>query len=143
MPTKTATTTRESARPELAQLPPRLAASLESYANRLELDVVARAYHFSEKAHAGQKRASGEEYIARWVEVAKPLADLHLDTASIASALMHDVVEDTIATLDGVRAEFGDEIARIVDGVTKIGKVQFRSTTEQQVENYRKLLLSM
>jgi guanosine-3',5'-bis(diphosphate) 3'-pyrophosphohydrolase len=127
----------------LSELPPRLAASIEPYLNRLEVDVIVRAYKFSEKAHAGQKRASGEEYIAHCVEVAKLLADLHLDTASVASALMHDVVEDTIATLEEVRTEFGDEIARIVDGVTKIGKVQFRSTTEQQVENYRKLLLSM
>src|SRR4051812_10837675 len=143
MATTSATTPKVNASDELKELPPRLAAPLESYANRLELAVVARAYRFSEKAHAGQKRASGEEYIAHCVEVAKLLADLHLDTASVASALMHDVVEDTIATLDEVRQEFGEEISRIVDGVTKIGKVQFRSTTEQQVENYRKLLLSM
>src|SRR5690606_41979571 len=83
------------------------------------------------------------EYVVRGVEVATILADLHLDTASIAAGLIHDVVEDTTTTLEDVRAEFGDEIAQIVDGVTKIGKVQFRSTTEQQVENYRKLLLSM
>jgi guanosine-3',5'-bis(diphosphate) 3'-pyrophosphohydrolase len=136
-------TTKDAAAPDLTRLPSRLRSSLEPYAQRLDVGTIVRAYQFSERAHAGQKRASGEEYIAHCVEVARLLADLHLDTASIASALMHDVVEDTIATLDEVQSEFGEEIARIVDGVTKIGKVQFRSTTEQQVENYRKLLLSM
>jgi guanosine-3',5'-bis(diphosphate) 3'-pyrophosphohydrolase len=127
----------------LDALPPRIRESIEPYADRLDLDVIARAYRFSEKAHTGQKRASGEDYLAHCVEVTKILADLHLDTFSLASGLIHDVVEDTEVTLDDVKAEFGEEIATIVDGVTKIGKVQFRSTTEQQVENYRKLLLSM
>jgi guanosine-3',5'-bis(diphosphate) 3'-pyrophosphohydrolase len=124
-------------------LPPRLRESVETYAERLDLDLIARAYRFSEKAHTGQKRASGEDYLAHCIEVTKILADLHLDGFSLASGMIHDVVEDTDVTLDDVRAEFGGEVAAIVDGVTKIGKVQFRSTTEQQVENYRKLLLSM
>ena len=110
---------------------------------RLDVDMIARAYQFSEKAHKGQKRASGEEYIAHCVEVAKILTDLHLDTISIVSGLVHDVVEDTLISLPELRDALGAEIANIVDGVTKIGKVQFRSNTEQQVENYRKLLLSM
>lgn len=127
----------------LDTLPPRLRESVEAHAERLDLDLIARAYRFSEKAHTGQKRASGEDYLQHCVEVTKILADLHLDTSSLASGLIHDVVEDTEVTLDDVRAAFGEEIATIVDGVTKIGKVQFRSTTEQQVENYRKLLISM
>jgi GTP diphosphokinase / guanosine-3',5'-bis(diphosphate) 3'-diphosphatase len=127
----------------LDALPPRLRESVETYADRLDLDVIARAYRFSEKAHTGQKRASGEDYLAHCVEVTKILADLHLDTISLASGLIHDVVEDTEVTHADVTAAFGPEIATIVDGVTKIGKVQFRSTTEQQVENYRKLLISM
>ena len=127
----------------LAALPPRLRASVEDYGERLDLELIARAYQFSEKAHAGQKRASGEEYIAHCVEVAKIVTDLHLDTTSIVAALVHDVVEDTLISLEDLRAELGDEIANIVDGVTKIGKVTFSSNTEQQVENYRKLLLSM
>ena len=94
-------------------------------------------------AHAGQKRHSGEDYIVHCVEVAEILAELHLDTATIASGLIHDVVEDTTATLEDVRDAFGDEVARVVDGLTKIARVQFRTNTEQQVENYRKLLLSM
>ena len=127
----------------LAALPARLRASLEDYGERLDLELIARAYKFSEQAHAGQKRASGEEYIAHCVEVAKIVTDLHLDTTSIVAALVHDVVEDTLISLEDLRAELGDEIANIVDGVTKIGKVTFSSNTEQQVENYRKLLLSM
>ncbi|MEX0907082.1 MAG: bifunctional (p)ppGpp synthetase/guanosine-3',5'-bis(diphosphate) 3'-pyrophosphohydrolase [Gemmatimonadota bacterium] len=127
----------------LDALPLQLRASVAAYAERLDLDLIARAYRFGEAAHRGQKRASGEDYLAHCVEVTKILADLHLDGFSLAAGLIHDVVEDTPVTLDDVRAEFGHEIATIVDGVTKIGKVQFRSTTEQQVENYRKLLLSM
>jgi GTP diphosphokinase / guanosine-3',5'-bis(diphosphate) 3'-diphosphatase len=127
----------------LRELPPRLRESIEPHAERFDVDLIARAYRLSEKAHRGQKRASGEEYIAHCVEVAKILADLHLDTISVASGLVHDVVEDTLISLPELREQLGEEIANIVDGVTKIGKVQFRSNTEQQVENYRKLLLSM
>ena len=127
----------------LSELPPRLRESIEPNAQRFDVDLIARAYQLSEKAHRGQKRASGEEYIAHCVEVAKILADLHLDTTSVASGLVHDVVEDTLISLPELREALGEEIANIVDGVTKIGKVQFRSNTEQQVENYRKLLLSM
>jgi GTP diphosphokinase / guanosine-3',5'-bis(diphosphate) 3'-diphosphatase len=127
----------------LAALPPRLRESVEDYGERLDLGLIAHAYKFSEKAHAGQKRASGEEYIQHCVEVAKIVTDLHLDTTSIVAALVHDVVEDTLISLEDLRAELGEEITNIVDGVTKIGKVTFSSNTEQQVENYRKLLLSM
>lgn len=127
----------------LAELPARLRESIEPNLDRFDLDLIVRAYRLSEKAHRGQKRASGEEYIAHCVEVAAILADLHLDTISVAAGLVHDVVEDTLIRLDELREALGEEIANIVDGVTKIGKVQFRSNTEQQVENYRKLLLSM
>jgi GTP diphosphokinase / guanosine-3',5'-bis(diphosphate) 3'-diphosphatase len=127
----------------LERLPPRLRAAVEPYLDRLDADVIARAYRFSADRHVGQKRASGEDYIRHCIDVATILAELHLDTHSIAAGLIHDVVEDTGTSLDEVRREFGDEIARIVDGLTKIAKVQFRSNTEQQVENYRKLLLSM
>ena len=137
------TETRLPPSPRLAELPPELRASIEPHAERLDVDLIARAYAFSARAHEGQRRASGEAYTGHLVEVARILADLHLDTVSIAAALIHDVVEDTKVTLDEVENEFGPEIARIVDGVTKIGKVQFQSTTEQQVENYRKLLMSM
>ncbi|MEX2284735.1 MAG: bifunctional (p)ppGpp synthetase/guanosine-3',5'-bis(diphosphate) 3'-pyrophosphohydrolase [Gemmatimonadota bacterium] len=137
------TVAAETLNAPLRDLPPRLRESIEPHAQRFDVDLIARAYWLSEKAHRGQKRASGEEYIAHCVEVAKILADLHLDTTSVASGLVHDVVEDTLISLSEVREVLGEEIANIVDGVTKIGKVQFRSNTEQQVENYRKLLLSM
>jgi GTP pyrophosphokinase len=126
-----------------AILPADLFAAVEPYADRLDLDLIARAYEFSAVAHAGQKRHSGEDYIVHCIEVAKVLADLHLDSATIAGGLIHDVVEDTPATLSDVREAFGDEVATVVDGLTKIAKVQFRTSTEQQVENFRKLLLSM
>ncbi|HSH44420.1 MAG TPA: bifunctional (p)ppGpp synthetase/guanosine-3',5'-bis(diphosphate) 3'-pyrophosphohydrolase, partial [Longimicrobiales bacterium] len=139
--------TGEEARPEIAaaldRLPSRLREAVEPYAGRLDVEVVARAYGFAEEAHRGQKRASGDSFIVHTTEVARILTELHLDTVSVAAGLIHDTVEDTPRTLDDVAEQFGDEVARVVDGVTKIGKVQFRSTTEQQVENYRKLLLSM
>ncbi|HEX2210976.1 MAG TPA: bifunctional (p)ppGpp synthetase/guanosine-3',5'-bis(diphosphate) 3'-pyrophosphohydrolase [Longimicrobium sp.] len=124
-------------------LPPDLFAAVQPYADRLDLELIARAYEFSAMAHAGQKRHSGEDYIVHCIEVARILADLHLDSATIAGGLIHDVVEDTSATLDDVRDAFGDEVVTVVDGLTKIAKVQFRTSTEQQVENFRKLLLSM
>ncbi|HKJ93166.1 MAG TPA: bifunctional (p)ppGpp synthetase/guanosine-3',5'-bis(diphosphate) 3'-pyrophosphohydrolase [Longimicrobiales bacterium] len=127
----------------LELLPPRLRDGVAPYADRLDVELIARAYQLAEEAHKGQKRASGESFIVHTIEVARLLADLHLDTVSIAAGLIHDVVEDTDFTLDDVEEQFGEEIAAVVDGVTKIGKVRFRSTTEQQVENYRKLLLSM
>ena len=124
-------------------LPPKLFHQLVANADRLDLPLITRAYEFSRAAHAGQKRRSGEDYIVHCAEVTSILADLHLDTVTLASALIHDVVEDTGATLEGVGDAFGDEVATVVDGLTKIARVQFRTNTEQQVENYRKLLLSM
>ncbi|MFO7892348.1 MAG: bifunctional (p)ppGpp synthetase/guanosine-3',5'-bis(diphosphate) 3'-pyrophosphohydrolase [Longimicrobiales bacterium] len=127
----------------LARLPSRLREAVEPHAGRLDVVRIADAYAFAEDAHEGQKRASGESFIVHTTEVARILAELHLDTASIVAGLIHDTVEDTSRTLEDVTARFGEEVTRVVDGVTKIGKVQFRSVTEQQVENYRKLLLSM
>jgi GTP diphosphokinase / guanosine-3',5'-bis(diphosphate) 3'-diphosphatase len=110
---------------------------------RLDADLIARAYKFSERAHYGQKRSSGAPYLHHCVEVAKILAELHLDSSTVACGLIHDVVEDTAVTVADVAAEFGKEIAAIVDGVTKIGNISFQSREERQVENYRKLLLSI
>jgi GTP diphosphokinase / guanosine-3',5'-bis(diphosphate) 3'-diphosphatase len=127
----------------LRRLPSRLREAVEPHRDRLDAEVIARAYEFAESAHRGQKRASGDSYIVHTTEVARILAEIYMDTVSVAAGLIHDTVEDTPRTLKEVRAEFGEEIAQVVDGVTKIGKVEFRSSTEQQVENYRKLLLSM
>ncbi len=111
---------------------------------RLDAELLARAYRFSEIAHRGQTRNSGEPYVTHCVEVAKILADLQLDSATVASGLIHDVVEDTIVSVDDVEREFGKEIAGIVDGLTKIAKLpNSGSKQDRQVESYRKLLLSI
>jgi len=129
--------------PTVRGLPRTLARQLENYADRVDVDQIRGAYEMAAEAHAGQRRASGEPYVNHAVEVATILASLRLDTATIVAGLVHDAVEDTAVSLADLRARFGDEIANLVDGVTKIGKVEFRSNTEQQMENYRKLLLSM
>ncbi len=110
---------------------------------RLDQEMLLRAYRFSEAAHLGQKRLSGENFISHCVEVAKILADLQLDTVTVASGLIHDVVEDTSITVEEIEREFGKEIAEIVDGLTKIGHLPLNSSQDRQVENYRKLLLSI
>ena len=115
----------------------------EALPERLDADLLARAYHFSEKAHAGQTRKNGDRFVTHCVEVAKILADLQLDSVTVASGLIHDCVEDTAVTVEDVEREFGREIAQIVDGLTKIGHLPMTSLQERQVENYRKLLLSI
>jgi GTP diphosphokinase / guanosine-3',5'-bis(diphosphate) 3'-diphosphatase len=116
----------------------------EAENNRLDEELLLRAYRFSEEAHRGQKRNSGKPYVTHAVEVAKILAELQLDTTTVASGLIHDVVEDTKMTIADVQREFGPEIAAIVDGLTKIAKLPTSgSKQERQVESYRKLLLSI
>lgn len=111
---------------------------------RLDRDLLARAYRFSEEAHRGQKRLTGEPFVTHCVEVAKILAELQLDSVTVACGLIHDVVEDTRITVPDVEREFGKEIAGIVDGLTKIAKLPSGGTKEErQVESYRKLLLSI
>jgi len=117
--------------------------SIESFNANVNINLLRRAYEFSEKAHAGQLRESGEPFILHCHGVALILAELHLDSATIAAALMHDVVEDTDVTLEQISENFDDEIAALVDGVTKLGLVKFKSREEQQVEYFRKMLLSM
>ena len=95
---------------------------------RLDRDLLVRAYRFSAKAHEGQTRISGEPYVTHCVEVAKILADLQLDSITVASGLIHDVVEDTDVTVADIEREFGREIAQIVDGLTKIGNLPLNST---------------
>lgn len=113
----------------------------------LDMELIERVYEFAAQAHEGQKRKSGEDFMFHTVEVMRILVDLNLyDTISIASALIHDVIEDTGCPLEKIRQAFGDEIAGIVDGLTKISRMDgyvFRSAQEAQVENYRKLILSM
>jgi GTP diphosphokinase / guanosine-3',5'-bis(diphosphate) 3'-diphosphatase len=127
----------------LSEIIPGWTTDAEPVPERLDRELLARAYRFSERAHAGQKRKSGEDFVSHCVEVAKILADLQLDSVTVASGLIHDVVEDTAVTVADIEREFGREIAQIVDGLTKIGNLPLNSTQERQVENYRKLLLSI
>jgi GTP pyrophosphokinase len=124
-------------------LPADFLSAIEETRERLDLVLLARAFTYSQRAHHGQKRRSGEDYITHCVEVGKILASLYLDSATICAAFLHDVVEDTEVDVEEIEEQFGQEIATIVEGLTKIGRVEFSSSTEQQAENFRKLLLSM
>src|SRR5438034_524420 len=108
-----------------------------------KLDLIRRAYIFSAKEHKGQVRASGEPYLTHPLEVANLLAEMKMDAVTVGVGLLHDVVEDTLTTLDKIEELFGPEVAHIVDGVTKISQVQFTSKEEKQAENFRKMLLAM
>jgi len=116
---------------------------IESFNANVDIPFIKQAYEFSDKAHAGQKRISGRPYIEHCIEVAFFLAELHMDSATIVAGMVHDVVEDTKFTLEDIRRQFGDEVADLVDGVTKISRVNFNSIEEQQVDYFRKMLLSM
>jgi guanosine-3',5'-bis(diphosphate) 3'-pyrophosphohydrolase len=109
----------------------------------IDISLIEKAYAFSEHAHSGQIRRSGEAYISHPLGVAAILADLKLDLSSIATGLLHDTVEDTPATLIDIEREFGKQIAELVDGVTKISKITFRNTHEKQGENIRKMIVAM
>jgi len=107
------------------------------------LDLIRRAYIFSAKEHKGQVRASGEPYLTHPLEVANLLAEMKMDATTVGVGLLHDVVEDTLVSLDDVEKMFGPDVAHIVDGVTKISQIQFTSKEEKQAENFRKMLLAM
>ena len=127
----------------LPDLAPDLRAVLDRHADRLDLDLIERALRFSASAHRGQKRMSGEDFVSHSIAVALILAEQLLDSTTIAAALLHDVVEDSDVRTEDIAREFGTEIAGIVDGLTKISSLTFRSSAEEQAENYRKLLLSI
>lgn len=116
---------------------------IRSYFPQADLSVVEKAYYFSERAHEGQIRRSGEPYISHPLSVAGILADLHLDLDSIVTGLLHDTVEDTHATLEDIRREFGESVAQLVDGVTKISQMKFKNSYEKQGENIRKMIVAM
>jgi GTP diphosphokinase / guanosine-3',5'-bis(diphosphate) 3'-diphosphatase len=114
-----------------------------SYHAGADLKVLDKAFHFSESAHDGQIRRSGEPYISHPLSVAGILADLRLDLDSIVTGLLHDTVEDTHASIEDIRREFGDTVAHLVDGVTKISKMNFKTSSERQGENIRKMIVAM
>ena len=113
-----------------------------SYAPRANLDLINRAYVFAAHAHAGQVRSSGEPYITHPLAVAGILAGLGMDEASVITALLHDTVEDTGVSLTDIEYHFGADVARLVDGVTKIGQIHFNSSEHKQAENFRKMILA-
>ena len=108
-----------------------------------DLELVKKAYDFSQKHHSGQTRASGDPYLVHPLEVANVLADMKMDPVAIAAGLLHDSVEDTSVTTVEIRQEFGEQVAHIVEGVTKISQIDFSSTEEAQAENLRKMMLAM
>jgi GTP diphosphokinase / guanosine-3',5'-bis(diphosphate) 3'-diphosphatase len=116
---------------------------VKSYDPKADEDALNRAYVYSMKAHGAQLRASGDPYFSHPVQVAGLLAQMKLDTASIVTGLLHDTVEDTVATLDDIDRLFGPEIARLVDGVTKLSRIELQSDQTKQAENFRKLVLAM
>src|SRR5229473_375402 len=116
---------------------------IPKYQPGADLDVLARAYQFSAASHQGQQRASGEPYLSHPLAVANLLVDFKMDVTTVTAGLLHDVLEDTVATKDDLAREFGPEIAELVDGVTKIGKLAFSSREERQAENFRKMVVAM
>ena len=136
----------------LSRLPPALGGDnglralleiLEPYLPPDQIDRVAKAYQFGADAHAGQTRKTGEPYITHPVSVAQELGRMHLDVEAIIAALLHDVVEDTDVSLEDLQEAFGAEVATIVDGVSKLDQIQFRSRAEAQAESFRKMMLAM
>jgi GTP pyrophosphokinase len=120
-----------------------LVQKIQAYHPGADTEMIGRAYDFSAKVHKGQKRLSGEPYLVHPMAVAGIIADLKLDVPSVVGGLLHDTVEDTLVTLDEVRSIFGAEVAALVDGVTKLSRVNFSSREEKQAENFRKMILAM
>src|SRR5690348_1752880 len=116
---------------------------VKSYDPGADEGLLDRAYVYSIKAHGTQLRASGDPYFSHPIEVAGLLAGMKLDTASIVTGLLHDTVEDTVATLEDIQRLFGKEIAHLVDGVTKLSRLELQSDQTKQAENFRKLVLAM
>src|SRR3990167_5455374 len=117
--------------------------AIHSYNPEANIDIIWKAYVYSAKVHRGQVRLSGEPYLSHPLEVAHILTKLKMDESCVAAGLLHDTIEDTISTLEELREHFGEEILSLVDGVTKISRIEFASSEEQQAENYRKMILAM
>ncbi|GAA0101916.1 MAG: bifunctional (p)ppGpp synthetase/guanosine-3',5'-bis(diphosphate) 3'-pyrophosphohydrolase [Paraclostridium bifermentans] len=116
---------------------------IKKYAPNGDLDLIEKAYYYGKKAHEGQLRKSGEPYFIHPIAVANILCDMELDMQTIAAGLLHDVVEDTEFTYEDIKNDFGEEIADLVDGVTKLGQIKYKSKEETQAENLRKMFLAM
>jgi GTP pyrophosphokinase len=121
----------------------RLVRKVAAYNPEVDRDLLERAFAFASEAHEGQQRRSGEDFVTHPLGVAEILVELRLDDATLAAALLHDVLEDTPTPPERVRAEFGDEITGLVEGVTKLTRIQFQSREQAQAENYRKMMIAM
>ena len=115
---------------------------VKGYNKFLNPDRLNKAYDFAVKAHSNQKRASGDPYSVHPIEVANILTDLKLDSATITTGLLHDTIEDTKVTYETVKQEFGEEVANLVDGVTKISALEDKASNDSKAENFRKLILA-
>ena len=115
---------------------------IKGYNKFVNFDRLSKAYKFAVKAHSNQKRASGDPYFAHPIEVASILTDLKLDSATITTGLLHDTIEDTFATYETIKEEFGEEVAELVDGVTKISVFENTAVSNSKAENFRKLILA-
>src|ERR671918_3177779 len=116
---------------------------VRSYTPESDIELLRRAYVFSAYEHKGQVRHSGEPYLVHPLAVADFLADMKLDVVAIAAGLLHDVVEDTLTTIERITELFGPEVAHVVEGVTKISAIRFASSEQRQAESFRKMLLAM
>ena len=120
-----------------------LISKIKANGNNVDIDLVKKAYDLAFEAHKEQKRESGEPYITHPISVAMILADMGMDTNTIVAGLLHDVIEDTDYTYEDISNIFNVEVANLVDGVTKLGKIKYKSKEEQQADNVRKMLLAM
>jgi len=116
---------------------------VSAYITEEDSRIIEKAYVFSARVHLGQTRLSGEPYLNHPLEVAYIIAQMRLDTTAVVAALLHDAIEDSYTKVEDISAQFGDEVAQVVDGLTKIAKIDFRSKEEQQAENFRKMILAM
>lgn len=116
---------------------------LATYLTQDKIEKVGRAYSLAAQAHEGQKRFTGEPYITHPLEVARILGQLHMDDECIAAAILHDTIEDTSLSKQDISKNFGDKVAELVDGVSKLKQIRFQSRQHQQAENFRKMMLAM
>ncbi|MEA1971040.1 MAG: HD domain-containing protein, partial [Thermodesulfobacteriota bacterium] len=115
----------------------------QKYLSEKDLEMIEKAYIFSASVHQGQLRLSGEPYLIHPLEVTGMLVEMRLDTATLITGMLHDTVEDTLATLEQIEDAFGKDVAFLVEGLTKISKITFGDQMERQAENFRKMILAM